>query len=39
MTTIGCSKYSTILDQLKFEIVIIEEAAEVLEPHILALFN
>ena len=39
MTTIGCSKYSTILDQLKFEIVIIEEAAEVLEPHILALLT
>ena len=39
MTTTGCSKYSTILEQLKFEVVIIEEAAEVLEPHILALFT
>ena len=39
MTTTGCSKYSTILEQLKFEVVIIEEAAEVLEPHILALLT
>ena len=39
MTTTGCSKYSTILEQLKFEIVIIEEAAEVLEPHVLALLT
>ena len=35
MTTTGCAKYSTILEQNNFEIVIIEEAAEVLEPHII----
>ena len=39
MTTTGCSKYSTILEQMNFEVVIIEEAAEVLEPHILALLT
>ena len=39
MTTTGCSKYSTIIEQSKFEVVIIEEAAEVLEPHILALLT
>ena len=39
MTTTGCAKYSTILEQLNFEIIIIEEAAEVLEPHILALLT
>ena len=38
MTTTGCAKYLTILDHLKFEYVIVEEAAEVLEPHILSLF-
>ena len=30
MTTTGCSKYSTILEQMNFEIIIVEEAAEVL---------
>ena len=39
MTTTGCAKYSTILDHLKFEYVIVEEAAEVLEPHILSLLT
>ena len=39
MTTTGCSKYSTIIEQSNFEVVIIEEAAEVLEPHILALLT
>ena len=39
MTTIGCAKYATILEQLNFEIIIIEEAAEVLEPHILSLLT
>ena len=39
MTTTGCAKYSTILEQLNFEVIIIEEAAEVLEPHILALLT
>ena len=36
MTTTGCAKYSTILEQSNFEIIIIEEAAEVLESHILS---
>ena len=39
MTTTGCAKYSTILEQLNFEVIIIEEAAEVLEPHVLALLT
>ncbi len=39
MTTTGCSKYSTILEQNEFEVVIIEEAAEVLEPHIISLLT
>ena len=39
MTTTGCAKYSTIIETLKFEVVIVEEAAEVLEPHILALLT
>ena len=30
MKNTGCSKYSTIIEQSKFEVVIIEEAAEVL---------
>ena len=36
MTTTGCAKYSTILEKNNFETIIVEEAAEVLEPHILA---
>ena len=39
MTTTGCAKYSTILEQNNFEIVIIEEAAEVLESHVAALLT
>jgi hypothetical protein len=39
MTTTGCAKYSAILEQVSFEIVIIEEAAEVLESHIAALLT
>ena len=39
MTTTGCAKYSTILEQNNFEVVIIEEAAEVLEPHIVSLLT
>ena len=39
MTTTGAAKYSTILEQNNFEIVIIEEAAEVLESHILSLLT
>ena len=39
MTTTGAAKYSTILEQNNFEIIIIEEAAEVLEAHILSLLT
>jgi hypothetical protein len=39
MTTTGCAKYSTFLEQLKFETVIIEEAAEVLESHISSILT
>ena len=39
MTTTGCAKYAGILEQLNFEVIIIEEAAEVLEPHILSLLT
>ena len=39
MTTTGCSKYSIYLEQLDFKIVIIEEAAEVLESHIASLLT
>ena len=39
MTTTGCAKYSTYLEQIQFETVIIEEAAEVLESHIAALLT
>ena len=39
MTTTGAAKYSTILEQNNFETIIIEEAAEVLEPHILSLLT
>ena len=39
MTTTGCAKYSTIIEQNNFEVVIIEEAAEVLESHIVALLT
>merc|ERR1719409_1213163 len=35
MTTTAVSKYSTLLKELRPEIVIVEEAAEVLEAHIL----
>ena len=39
MTTTGAAKYSTILEQNNFETIIIEEAAEVLESHILSLLT
>merc|ERR1719163_1862955 len=35
MTTTAVSKYQTLLKELRPEIVIVEEAAEVLEAHIL----
>ena len=39
MTTTGCAKYSTILEQNNFETIIVEEAAEVLESHVLSLLT
>lgn len=39
MTTTGCAKYSTILEQNNFEIIIVEEAAEILESHIAAILT
>ena len=36
MTTTGCAKYSNILRNQKFSIVIAEEAAEIFEAHLLA---
>ena len=40
MTTTGCAKYSTILEQLNFKtIIIIEEAAEVKESHVVSLLT
>lgn len=34
MTTTGAAKYKHLLTQVKSEIMIVEEAAEVLEAHI-----
>jgi len=39
MTTTGCAKYSTFLEQLNFETIIVEEAAEVLESHIASILT
>ena len=39
MTTTGCAKYSTILEQLNFETILIEEAAEVKESHVISLLT
>lgn len=39
MTITGCAKYSKYLDLIKCPIVIIEEAAEVLECHTISVFN
>lgn len=35
ITTTGASKYSGLLEKLTFPIVIVEEAAEVFEAHIV----
>jgi hypothetical protein len=35
LTTTGCAKYSDLLRKVKFPILIVEEAAEVFEAHIL----
>jgi hypothetical protein len=34
-TTTGCAKYSDLLSRAKFPILIVEEAAEVFEAHIV----
>ena len=39
MTTTGCAKYSTILEKNNFQVVVIEEAAEVLESHVISLLT
>ena len=39
MTTTGSAKFSSILEQVNFEIIIIEEAAEVMESDIFLLFT
>lgn len=39
MTTTGFCKYSVLFEEIKFEIVIIEEAAEIFESHVAALLT
>jgi hypothetical protein len=39
MTTTGCAKYSHILEKSNFGVIIVEEAAEVFESHILSLLT
>lgn len=39
LTTTGCAKYSELMKMLSFPIVIVEEAAEVFEAHILSSLN
>ncbi len=39
MTTTGCAKYSTILEHLNFQTILIEEAAEVKESHVVSLLT
>ena len=38
-TVTGCAKYASKLDKLNFSIMIIEEAAEVLESHTIAILK
>jgi hypothetical protein len=35
MTTTGCAKYSSLFKDINFPIVLVEEAAEVFESHII----
>lgn len=35
-TITGCAKYSNLLTKIKFNTLIVEEAGEVLESHIIA---
>ena len=39
MTTNGSAKFASILEKVKFEVIIIEEAAEVLESDIVLLLT
>jgi len=39
MTTTGCAKYSSYLDNVDFETIIVEEAAEVIESHMVTLLT
>lgn len=39
MTTTGAAKYKKILKNLKAEIMVVEEAAEILESHIITSLN
>ena len=39
LTVTGCAKYAKHLNKLKFGIMIIEEAAEVLESHTIAILS
>ncbi len=36
MTITGCAKYTKYFDRLKFPIILLEEAAEVLESHCIS---
>jgi hypothetical protein len=36
MTITGCAKYTKYFEKLKFPIILIEEAAEVLESHCIS---
>lgn len=38
-TVAGCAKYASKFDKLNFSIMIIEEAAEVLESHTIAILK
>lgn len=39
MTTTGAAKYKSILTRLKSSIMVVEEAAEILESHIITSMN
>ena len=39
MTTTGAAKYKRILQQIKSKIMVVEEAAEILESHIFTSLN
>ena len=39
MTTTGAAKYQDVLQRVKPRVIIVEEAAEVLEAHIIASLN